>query len=141
MQINLNPTSERGASRDAVNRPRETSGASHLISSYPRSRFGLYVTLIVRGNTTGPYNKGRYPRTSRPLKGCSRTDRFLRMSLGRPRSIEGRRESAVRLFPLNRLEIMWSLGEARSPPDRGADRTREHRIRRGGLVTNRTPRQ
>ena len=27
MQINLNPTSERGASRDAVNRPRETLGA------------------------------------------------------------------------------------------------------------------
>ena len=31
MQINLNPTSERGASRDAVNRPRETLGDSHLI--------------------------------------------------------------------------------------------------------------
>lgn len=39
MQINLNPTSERGASRDAVNRPRETLGDSHLISSDPRSRF------------------------------------------------------------------------------------------------------
>ena len=35
MQINLNPTSERGASRDAVNRPRETLGDSHLISSDP----------------------------------------------------------------------------------------------------------
>ncbi len=39
MQINLNPTSERGASSDAVNRPRETLGDSHLISSDPRSRF------------------------------------------------------------------------------------------------------
>ena len=36
MQINLNPTSARGASRDAVNRPRETLGDSHLISSDPR---------------------------------------------------------------------------------------------------------
>ncbi len=35
MQINLNPTSERGASRDAVNRPREALGDSHLISSDP----------------------------------------------------------------------------------------------------------
>ena len=47
MQINLNPTSERGASRDAVNRPRETLGDSHLISSDPRSRFGL---VCCRGN-------------------------------------------------------------------------------------------
>ena len=39
MQSNPNPTSERGASRDAVNRPRETLGDSHLISSDPRSRF------------------------------------------------------------------------------------------------------
>ena len=30
MQINLNPTSERGASRDAVNRPRETLGELSL---------------------------------------------------------------------------------------------------------------
>ena len=51
MQINLNPTSERGASRDAVNRPRETLGDSHLISSDPRSRFGLvYDLLCCRGN-------------------------------------------------------------------------------------------
>ena len=49
MQINLNPTSERGASRDAVNRPRETLGDSHLISSDPHSRFGLYVTFFVAG--------------------------------------------------------------------------------------------
>ena len=53
MQINLNPTSERGASRpDAVNRPRETLGDSHLISSDPRSRFGLVCDLLCcRGNT------------------------------------------------------------------------------------------
>ena len=52
MQINLNPTSERGASRDAVNRPRETFGDSHLISSDPRSRFGLGCDLLCcRGNT------------------------------------------------------------------------------------------
>ena len=44
MQINLNPTSEREASRDAVNRPRETFGDSHLISSDPRSRLSWYVT-------------------------------------------------------------------------------------------------
>ena len=47
MQINLNPTSERGASRDAVNRPRETLGDSHLISSDPRSHSGWYVTFFV----------------------------------------------------------------------------------------------
>ena len=53
MQINLNPTSERGASRDAVNRPRETLGDSHLISSDPRSRFGLVCDLLCcRGNTS-----------------------------------------------------------------------------------------
>ena len=52
MQINLNPTSERGASRDAVNRPRETLGDSHLISSDPRSRFGLVCDLLCcRGNS------------------------------------------------------------------------------------------
>ena len=51
MQINLNPTSERGASREAVNRPRETLGDSHLISSDPRSRFGLVCDLLCcRGN-------------------------------------------------------------------------------------------
>ena len=51
MQINLHPTSERGASRDAVNRPRETLGDSHLISSDPRSRFGLVCDLLCcRGN-------------------------------------------------------------------------------------------
>ena len=51
IQINLNPTSERGASRDAVNRPRETIGDSHLISSDPRSRFGLVCDLLCcRGN-------------------------------------------------------------------------------------------
>ena len=51
MQINLNPTSARGASRDAVNRPRETLGDSHLISSDPRSRFGLVCDLLCcRGN-------------------------------------------------------------------------------------------
>ena len=54
MQINLNPTSERGASRDAVNRPRETFGDSHLISSDPRSRFGLVCDLLCcRGNSLG----------------------------------------------------------------------------------------
>ena len=53
MQINLNPTSERGASRDAVNCPRETLGDSHLISSDPRSRFGLVCDLLCcRGNTS-----------------------------------------------------------------------------------------
>ena len=53
MQINLNPTSERGASRDAVNRPRETLGDSHLISSDPRSRFGLVCDLLCcRGNSS-----------------------------------------------------------------------------------------
>ena len=52
MQINLNPTSERGASRDAVNRPRETLGDCHLISSDPRSRFGLVCDLLCcRGNS------------------------------------------------------------------------------------------
>ena len=51
MQINPNPTSERGASRDAINRPRETLGDSHLISSDPRSRFGLVCDLLCcRGN-------------------------------------------------------------------------------------------
>ncbi|MGC1719902.1 MAG: FkbM family methyltransferase, partial [Isosphaeraceae bacterium] len=39
-------------SRDAVNRPRETLGDSHLISSDPRSRFGLVCDLLCcRGNT------------------------------------------------------------------------------------------
>ena len=52
MQINLNPTSERGASRDAVNRPRETLGDSHLISSDPSLAFGLVCDLLCcRGNT------------------------------------------------------------------------------------------
>ena len=52
MQINLNPTCERGASRDAVDRPRETLGDSHLISSDPHSRFGLVCDLLCcRGNT------------------------------------------------------------------------------------------
>lgn len=61
MQINLNPTSERGASRDAVNRPRETLGDSHLISSDPRSRFGLVCDLLCcRGNTDGKTEAGRY---------------------------------------------------------------------------------
>ena len=58
MQINLNPTSERGASRDAVNRPRETLGDSHLISSDPCSRFGLVCDLLCcRGNSlcTSPH--------------------------------------------------------------------------------------
>ena len=60
MQINLNPTSERGASRDAVNRPGETLGDSHLISSDPRSRFGLVCDLLccrgnnMAGNASGP---------------------------------------------------------------------------------------
>ena len=54
MQINLNPTSERGASRDAVDRPRETLGDSHLISSDPRSGFGLVCDLLCcRGNRIG----------------------------------------------------------------------------------------
>ena len=46
MQINLNPTSERGASRDAVNRPRETLGDSHLISIGPSLASGWYVTFF-----------------------------------------------------------------------------------------------
>ena len=59
MQINLNPTSERGASRDAVNRPRETLGDSHLISSDPRSRFGLVCDLLCcRGNIYHAINRG-----------------------------------------------------------------------------------
>ena len=50
MRFNLNPTSERGASRDAVNRPRETLGDSHLISS-DLARFGLVCDLLCcRGN-------------------------------------------------------------------------------------------
>ena len=50
MQINLNPTSERGASRDAVNRPGETLGDSHLISSGPSpAASGWYVTFFVAG--------------------------------------------------------------------------------------------
>ena len=58
MQINLNPTSERGASRDAVNRPRVTLGDSHLISSDPRSRFGLVCDLLCcRGNKPGTSSK------------------------------------------------------------------------------------
>ena len=58
MQTNLNPTSERGASRDAVNRPRETLGDSHLISSDPRSRFGLVCDLLCcRGNITSHREK------------------------------------------------------------------------------------
>ena len=58
MQINLNPTSERGASRDAVNRPRETLGDSHLISSDPRSRFGLVCDLLCcRGNSRRELDK------------------------------------------------------------------------------------
>ena len=64
MQINLNPTSERGASRDAVNRPRETLGDSHLISSDPRSRFGLVCDLLCcRGNirTRLPMAKSEEP--------------------------------------------------------------------------------
>ncbi|MGA8351309.1 MAG: SDR family NAD(P)-dependent oxidoreductase, partial [Isosphaeraceae bacterium] len=37
--------------RDAVNRPRETFADSHLISSDPRSRFGLVCDLLCcRGN-------------------------------------------------------------------------------------------
>ena len=63
MQTNLNPTSERGASRDAVNRPRETLGDSHLISSDPRSRFGLVCDLLCcrgnkQGNTAGSLASG-----------------------------------------------------------------------------------
>ena len=49
MQINLNPTSERGASRDAVNRPRKTLGDSHLISSDLARTSGWYVTFFVAG--------------------------------------------------------------------------------------------
>ena len=57
MKINLNPTSESAASRDAVNRPRETLGDSHLISSDPRSRFGLVCDLLCcRGNTIFPFH-------------------------------------------------------------------------------------
>ncbi len=69
MQINLNPTSARGASRDAVNRPRETLGDSHLISSDPRSRFGLVCDLLCcRGNNTRPdfYSGSRKARADSP---------------------------------------------------------------------------
>ena len=52
MQINLNPTSARGASRDAVNRPRETLGDSHLISSDLARASGWYVTFFVAGVIT-----------------------------------------------------------------------------------------
>ena len=46
------PDERERASRDAVNRPRETLGDSHLISSDPRSRFGLVCDLLCcRGNT------------------------------------------------------------------------------------------
>ena len=41
------PDEREGASRDAVNRPRETLGDSHLISADPRSRFGLVSTFFV----------------------------------------------------------------------------------------------
>ena len=60
MQINLTPTRARGASRDAVNRPRETFGDSHLISSDPRSRFRLVCDsfLCCRGNS-GPFSPSR----------------------------------------------------------------------------------
>ena len=72
MQINLNPTSERGASRDAVNRPRETLGDSHLISSDPRSRFGLVCDLLCcRGNTPRP--QWGQPRVVGPLGGLPNT--------------------------------------------------------------------
>ena len=61
MQINLNPTSEGGASRDAVNRLRETLGDSHLISSDPRSHFGLVCDLLCcRGNNT---KSGKFARS------------------------------------------------------------------------------
>ena len=50
MQIKLNPTRARAASRDAVNRPRETLGDSHLISSRTLARAsGWYVTFFVAG--------------------------------------------------------------------------------------------
>ena len=53
MQINLNPTSARGASRDAVNRPRETLGDSHLISSDPCWRV-LMLRCYGPGSSRGP---------------------------------------------------------------------------------------
>ena len=59
MQINLNPTSERGASRDAVNRPRETFGDSHLISLPLCSRFGL-VCSSLPGNMSPTLRKGGF---------------------------------------------------------------------------------
>ena len=66
MQINLNPTSARGASRDAVNRPRETLGDSHLISSDPRSRFGLVCDLLCcRGNIEFSFS-GKFRSDDRP---------------------------------------------------------------------------
>ena len=75
MQINLNPTSERGASRDAVNRPRETLGDSHLISSDPRSRFGLVCDLFCcRGN------RRRRERTTNPLDPNPKRGRQLNAS-------------------------------------------------------------
>ena len=53
MQINLNPTSERGASRDAVNRPRETLGDSHFHRTLARAS-GWYVTFFVAGVIHAP---------------------------------------------------------------------------------------
>ena len=67
MQINLNPTSERGASRDAVNRPRETLGDSHLISSDPRSRFGLVCDLLCCRDNSFPYSSPTTPAQAYPL--------------------------------------------------------------------------
>ena len=56
-----------------VNRPRETLGDSHLISSDPRSRFGLVCDLLCcRGNTTFS--------AARPLRPKSRIDSACRLS-------------------------------------------------------------
>ena len=80
MQINLNPTSERGASREAVNRPRETLGDSHLISSDPRSRFGLVCDLLCcRGNTVVSVGRFASPGSSIrvPLEDDHAADSFL----------------------------------------------------------------
>ena len=74
MQINLNPTSERGASRDAVNRPRETLGDSHLISSDPRSRF-LMLRCFGSSPSRGPLFLGEAV-TDNAFQGAYSSRRF-----------------------------------------------------------------
>jgi hypothetical protein len=123
MQINLDPTSERGASRDAVNCPRETLGDSNLISSDPRSRFGLVCDLLCcRGNSdltsideqTGAIEPLFHPRRDRWV------DHFQLVG-GRiePRTAKGR--TTTRLLRLNdsdrveERELLIATGSIREP--------------------------